>query len=155
MENCEENLIYLTQERAVFIIKILEAKQRELQALLKLYDTSLGLFNLCSEINPKQAKEKSEIESQLSEVQTAINILSRKESRAIKILKRSCDDCRVMEELAELRAELSAKANTVRDWIKSNIDNLDYVELENGEHCYFEEALIAAFIAGKNSNENS
>lgn len=36
MENCEENLIYLTQEKAVFIIKILEAKQRELQALLKL-----------------------------------------------------------------------------------------------------------------------
>ena len=76
MENCEENLICLTQEKAVFIIKILEVKQRELQALLKLYDTSLGLFNLCSEINPKQAKEKSEIESQLLEIQTAINILS-------------------------------------------------------------------------------
>lgn len=75
-KNYKENLICLTPEKAMFIIKILENKQRELQALLKLYDTSLGLFNLCSEINPKQAKEKSEIESQLSEVQTAINILS-------------------------------------------------------------------------------
>lgn len=74
----KKNLICLTQEKAVFIIKILEAKQRELQALLKLYDTSLGLFNLCSEMNPKQAKEKSEIESQLLEIQTAINILSGK-----------------------------------------------------------------------------
>jgi len=80
MENHEENLIFLTQEKAVFIIKILEVKQRELQAFLKLYDTSLGLFNLCSEMNSEQAKEKSKIESQLLEIQTAINILSGKES---------------------------------------------------------------------------
>lgn len=74
----DERIICLTPDKAVFIIKILENKQRELQALLKLYNTSLGLFNLCSEMNPKQAKEKSEIESQLLEVQTAINILSGK-----------------------------------------------------------------------------